>query len=173
MPSHLVGFLQPRITMHGTTNIKCNIYCFLFTTTMVARTRLNVTLYIQCMSCYSWISRAVWRYTLHIFKPFIHQQHIWRYDRRVEISTQPAVTQNGLLEKWFELPDKIMPWYMRLRGRGFYHKPSMLDTWWMKWHSGRFLSVYFGCPLPSSYHQGSILTYRQRYTILGTDRILS
>jgi hypothetical protein len=145
------------------------IFTAFFTTTMVARTCLSVTLYIHCLSCYSWISRAMCRYTLHRLKSLIHQQNILRYDRRVPSSTRPTVTRNGLIEKWFELPDKIMPWYMRLRGAGSITKPSMLDLWWTKWHSGRFLSVYFGCPLPSS----SALTYRRRYTILETERILS
>jgi len=36
--------------MHGSINIKINIYC-LSTATMVAWTRLSVTLYVHCLSC--------------------------------------------------------------------------------------------------------------------------
>jgi len=38
--------------MHGQHNIKkCNTYCF-STATMVARTRLIVTLYVHCLCCF-------------------------------------------------------------------------------------------------------------------------
>jgi hypothetical protein len=36
----------------------CNIYCF-STTTMVAQTRLSVTLYAHCLSCYVLVSVEV------------------------------------------------------------------------------------------------------------------
>jgi hypothetical protein len=36
----------------------CNTYCF-FTATMVTRTRLNVTLYIHCLSCYVFVWKRI------------------------------------------------------------------------------------------------------------------
>jgi hypothetical protein len=38
---------------------KCNTYCF-STAIIVARTRLNVTLYVHCLSCLVWERRQLW-----------------------------------------------------------------------------------------------------------------
>jgi len=51
----------------------CNTYCF-STTTMVARTRLNVTLYVRCLPCWLSECHTVWRYCTYVNLIYTHKK---------------------------------------------------------------------------------------------------